>query len=107
METNVINSDPAQSELKEREPVGVTTDEHQIRALLVEDNPGDARLIQIMLAEASGDLFEVETVDRLGAGLRRLAEGGIGIVLLDLSLPDSRGLATFTQLHAKAPRIPI
>lgn len=79
----------------------------RIKGLLIEDNPGDTRLIEIMLAEASGDLFELEAVDRLGAGLHRLANGGIGIILLDLSLPDSRGLATFLQLHAQVPEIPI
>jgi len=105
METNVINGDPAQVEATEPDPV-VAAPEH-VKALLVEDNPGDARLIQIMLSEASGDLFEIQTVDRLGAGLREVARVGIGIVLLDLSLPDSRGLATFAQLHAKAPQIPI
>lgn len=108
METNVVSSEPAQSGLQRLQPdTEAGTETPRIRALLIEDNPGDARLIQIMLADASGDLFEVETVDRLGAGLRRLAKGDIGIVLLDLSLPDSRGLATFTQLHAKALQIPI
>ncbi len=89
----------------EAEPTGLES--HRIRALLVEDNPGDARLIQLMLSDAAGDLFEVEHVERLGTGLERLADPGIGIVLLDLSLPDSHGLDTFAQLHARAPQIPI
>src|SRR5512146_2637375 len=70
------------------------------KVLLIEDNPGDARLIQLMLADAGDGLFEVETVDRLAAGLRRLSRNDIGLVLLDLSLPDSQGLETFTHLHA-------
>lgn len=78
-----------------------------VKVLLVEDNPGDAQLIGFMLADAGKDLFDVCTVERLGDGLRRLEQGDIGLVLLDLSLPDSQGLETFTQLHAQAPRIPI
>ena len=78
-----------------------------VRVLLIEDNPQDARLIQVMLAEAGGGMFELERVDRLSAGLGRLQEGGIGLVLLDLSLPDSHGLATFSKVHSAVPRLPI
>jgi serine phosphatase RsbU (regulator of sigma subunit) len=79
----------------------------RIKVLLVEDNPGDARLIQIMLQDAGSDLFDAETVDRLSGGLDRLRGGGVGLVLLDLSLPDSQGLETFARFHAEAPGIPI
>src|SRR5438067_13876940 len=66
-----------------------------LKVLLIEDNAIDARLIQIMLSEAGGGSFELERADRLGTGLKRLAQGDIGLVLLDLSLPDSYGLSTF------------
>ncbi len=79
----------------------------RIKVLLIEDNPGDAQLIQIMLADAGSDFFELEAVERLEEGLARVRRGGFGVVLLDLSLPDSQGLETFTQLHAGAPQIPI
>src|SRR5882724_6966695 len=78
-----------------------------IKVLLVEDNPGDARLIQIMLEQAGGQSFAIEQVDRLDRARERLGRGGIGVVLSDLSLPDSRGLSTFAQLHRVAPRVPI
>src|SRR3954451_5224614 len=78
-----------------------------IRVLLIEDNPGDVQLIQMMLSDAGGELFDVEVVERLEAGLKRLAQGGIGVVLSDLSLPDSFGLDTFTKLHGRAPQVPI
>ena len=77
------------------------------KVLLVEDNPGDAQLIEIMLADSGSDFFVLETVERLQQGLRRVRRGDVGVVLLDLSLPDSQGLATFSQLHAEAPSIPI
>ena len=60
----------------------------------IEDNAVDARLIQIMLSEAGSGLFDLEHADRLSSGLKRLSQGDIGIVLLDLSLPDSMGLQT-------------
>lgn len=78
-----------------------------VRLLLIEDNPSDARLIEVMLEHASNGLFEIEHVERLSAGLKRIEQGGINVVLSDLSLPDSDGLDTFARLHAKAPQIPI
>ncbi len=78
-----------------------------IRVLLVEDNPGDARLIRAMLKTADGDGFQVERADRLLTGLEQMAAGRIDVVLLDLSLPDSQGLDTFTRASASAPKVPI
>jgi len=82
------------------------TDKH-IKILLIEDNPGDVRLIQEMLSEASGVSFDLECAGRFSTGLERFAEGGIDVVLLDLGLPDSRGLETFTKVHAQVPEVPI
>ncbi len=78
-----------------------------VRVLLVEDNPGDARLLQLTLAEAGSEAFELVHVDRLSAGLERLATGDIEMVLLDLSLPDSHGLNTFSSIQAAAPQVPV
>lgn len=78
----------------------------RMKILLIEDNPGDARLIQEMLADAGGQGFTIEWVSRLADGLERLGRGGIGLVLLDLGLPDSQGLDTFIKAHAQAPQVP-
>ena len=78
-----------------------------IRILLIEDNPGDARLIREMLAEARGVRVSLEMADRLASGLERLAAGEVDLVLLDLSLPDSHGLESFTTLHRQAPHVPV
>jgi serine phosphatase RsbU (regulator of sigma subunit) len=78
-----------------------------VKVLLLEDNPGDARLIQVMVSEAGLDFFEIERVERLKEGINRLEHGGFGVVLCDLSLPDSHGLETFARLHAIAPTVPI
>jgi PAS domain S-box-containing protein len=78
-----------------------------IKVLLIEDNPGDARLMREILSEERNTEFDLMWVDRLAAGLDALAVGGIDIVLLDLTLPDSSGLDTFVRTHAIAPHVPI
>ena len=78
-----------------------------VNVLLIEDNPGDARLIRELLAEMNSGQFSVECAGQLDEGLDRLARGGIDVVLLDLSLPDSKGLETFTAAHAGSRGVPI
>jgi PAS domain S-box-containing protein len=73
------------------------------QVLLIEDNPGDARLIREMLHEGDPDHFQLAHVDRLSAGLDRLAAGDLDLVLLDLNLPDSQGLDTLARVQAAAP----
>lgn len=82
------------------------SDKH-IKVLLVEDNPGDSRLIREMLAEARGVTFDLEYADRLQVGLEYLGERQIEAVLLDLGLPDSQGLETLSKTYAQAPEVPI
>ena len=75
--------------------------ERAIKVLLVEDNPGDARLLKETLADAESEQFQLTHVFTLSSGLERLAEAGFDVVLLDLSLPDSQGLDTLARAHAK------
>jgi PAS domain S-box-containing protein len=77
------------------------------KVLLVEDDAGDADILQEMLKARQGPPFDVEWVDHLSNGLARLGQGGIDVVLLDLSLPDSQGMGTFEKVHAKAPTVPV
>ena len=80
-------------------------DRHNV--LLIEDNPGDARLIREMIAEDPGAPFELHCAERLSHGLDFLASRPAGLVLLDLSLPDSLGLETFAKVFAHSPAVPI
>jgi len=82
-------------------------DERILNVLLVEDNPGDARLIEEILIETAGASFDLECTERLSEGLARLASSDVDVVLLDLSLPDSQGLDTFARVYEEAPQIPI
>src|SRR5260370_2321387 len=81
------------------------TDETR-RALLIEDSPGDVGLVRQALAIANG-AFEVEHVDRLEAGLQRLRQRRIDVVLLGLSLPGSLDFDGIACLQAEAPSVPI
>jgi PAS domain S-box-containing protein len=78
-----------------------------LKILLIEDNPGDMRLLQEMLVEINDASFDLEWAEELSTGLERLTEGGIDAILLDLSLPDSQGIATFTKVYTQAPHIPV
>src|ERR1051325_2508744 len=80
-------------------------EEKPIKLLLVEDNPGDAHLMELMLRDTRG--FQMTWVEQLAAGLKRLEAGDIDLVLLDLSLPDSHGPGTFSKMHAQRPQVPI
>jgi len=79
------------------------------RVLLVEDNPGDARLVRESLSEGLPGQFMVEVADSLKQALAtlRAAADEVDVVLLDLSLPDSQGLETYRAVHTLAPAIPI
>ncbi len=78
-----------------------------LNMLLIEDSAAEARLIRELLAEAPQARVELHHAITLAAGLEILAEGGIEVVLLDLSLPDSHGLETLREVRAQVSRIPV
>jgi PAS domain S-box-containing protein len=77
------------------------------KVLLVEDNPVDARLLRLFLADTASMQFRVEGAESLAQGLARLSQDQFDVVLCDLTLPDSQGFETFQKLRAHAPRMPI
>jgi HTH-type transcriptional regulator, bacterioopsin transcriptional activator and related proteins len=90
-----------------------------LELLLIEDNPGDARLIQEMLRDAteltqrvnpSETTAEAPTVihkSRLEEGLEAVESGRADLVLLDLNLPDSRGTETLETVSSMTDETPI
>jgi PAS domain S-box-containing protein len=79
---------------------------HQpIRALLVEDVPGDARLVEEMLRGADG--YELRCAATLAEALAALRAHRPDIVLLDLGLPDSAGVATVSAVVGADPDMPV
>ena len=77
------------------------------RLLLLEDNAGDARLVQTALAEHAPGEFAVTRVERLADALVRIASEHFDAVLCDLGLPDSTGLATAQAIAARAAALPL
>jgi len=77
--------------------------------LIVEDNPADVRLIKHLLKQATNFTYSLEMYDRLSTVLERYAgsEHHFDIAFLDLGLPDSQGIDTFTALHEALPHVPI
>jgi diguanylate cyclase (GGDEF)-like protein/PAS domain S-box-containing protein len=78
-----------------------------IKVLLIEDNPGDARLVKEMLVDAGASKFGVTHAGLLKEGLPLLREESHHVILLDLSLPDGHGLDTIRQVCAVAPSLPV
>lgn len=74
--------------------------------LVIEDNPGDARLVEFYLREDPALPFKVTKAARLSEGLEILQQQHIDVVLLDLSLPDSFGMETLARLRA-ASSVPV
>ena len=81
--------------------------EKLLQVLLVEDNPGDAVLVKELLLDSQDAPFALERADSLLDGLDKLSRMKADVILLDLSLPDSFGIETFTTMKAHAPGTPI
>lgn len=80
---------------------------NQLNVLLIEDSPSDAILVREALQAAPHTSFQVETVDRLAAAFAWLPHNPCDVILLDLGLPDSQGLASFTRLKEQTLDTPI
>ena len=80
---------------------------NRFQILLIEDNPADIRFIQALVADVKSSNLDLIFANRLSDGLDRIKSRDIDAILLDLSLPDSQGLKTFSLLRSRAQNIPI
>ncbi len=76
-----------------------------IDILLIEDNPADVELIREMMSDM--EKYTFTTADRLSSGLKILRNEAFDVVLLDLGLPDSNGIDTFSKIQDQAPDLPV
>ena len=81
--------------------------ETSLHVLFVEDNPGDARLLEESLTEEAGDIFRLTWVKDLETAVGRLETELVDAVLLDLNLPDSQGFDTFARMKAECRDVPV
>ena len=77
------------------------------KILLVEDNPGDARLLREALAEIAEAQFELIHRETLAQALNYLAKSSPDVVLVDLGLPDAKGLDAVVLLRGAGPHLPL
>jgi DNA-binding NarL/FixJ family response regulator/signal transduction histidine kinase len=78
-----------------------------IRLLVVEDNPGDLRLVQLELEEAKDLALELIHVASMADARAAVGRGDLDLILLDLFLPDSQGILTLNEMALAAPGVPI
>lgn len=76
-----------------------------IRALLIEDNPGDVKIARALLSEFKE--ISIDSAATLTDGMSMLKNGNYNSVLLDLNLPDSKGVNTLVSILIKFPEYPI
>ncbi len=79
----------------------------KVEILIIEDNPGDARLISLLLEECFGNICEVIQCEKLGDGISKLVAHKHDLVLLDLNLPDSNGLNTLKKCLEPGFNVPV
>ena len=75
----------------------------QLSVLHIEDNPADARLVREMLSEEGPESIALTQVPRLREALEALKTRGFNAILLDLTLPDAKGMETFERVRAAWP----
>jgi len=78
-----------------------------VRVLLIEDNTGDARLFQEMLAGVLAPRFSLCHEGRLDQALQRLSDEAFDIVVSDLTLPDAGGLDAVARLKPQTSKVPL
>ena len=78
-----------------------------IKILIIEDNLGDAYLIEEYLEEFDNFSYEIKNVGTLTEALSILKKQPFDVIVLDLGLPDSDGINTFFRIHNENPLIPI
>ncbi|MFM2128545.1 MAG: hypothetical protein RL477_91 [Pseudomonadota bacterium] len=83
------------------------TEDRPISVLLIEDNPGDARLTRALLEEVPFARFDVTETATLAGGVELIADRSFDVVLLDLSLPDASGLDGVARIIQGRPGVPI
>ncbi|HTY51840.1 MAG TPA: PAS domain S-box protein [Methanomicrobiales archaeon] len=78
-----------------------------MKILLIEDDPADQEFVRDLVGRFTGAKYDLVIEAKLGTGLPRFTDPEVALILLDLNLPDSRGLGTFTTTRQLAGHVPI
>jgi len=85
----------------------LTADDAPTTLLLIEDNPGDARLLREMVVELGAPNISLVHVASLAEAEKYVAHTAVDVILLDLGLPDAQGLDAVRRALAAAPGVPL
>ncbi len=77
-----------------------------VKVLIIEDNNADCQLVTEYLTNSKNNIYNITDVQSLEKGIIKLQEKQFDIILLDLNLPDSKGIDTYYKLREKS-NIPI
>lgn len=88
-------------------PLRPDSGKRPVKVLLAEAEPEGLSGLREAISELGEFQVELEWASQLSSALERLSEGGVDLLLLDLNLPDSEGIATFERAYAFAPGVPI
>lgn len=80
---------------------------HPVKIILIEDNPGDARIVQEMLADIPDANCEISFAESIRDAITALTTHPVDAILLDLSLPDCKGLQSLHEVRACSPDVPV
>lgn len=80
---------------------------NNIKILLIEDNPGDARLLKTQLSLISAAYYEIQHVESMSEAINALNNEKFDVVLTDLSLPDCDGMETVERILAVNSQMPV
>ena len=103
---NIPKKAPSPKSQREQAKAGGMEGQH-VRILLVEDDPDDVWVMRNLLGDRWDGPFDLLNVELLATALELCAAEAFDVILLDLGLPDSRGLETFFSLYAAAKGVPI
>ena len=84
----------------------MTMNDGPYNILIIEDNPFDFKMASRLLSRQN-DRFVIEWAQTLESGIAKLASSCFDILLLDLNLPDSKGIDTVTPIRDLAPTLPV
>jgi len=78
-----------------------------LKVLVVEDNNVDLRVLEAMLAESEGSASLLKSARTLQEALEHLRKFSFDVVILDLNLPDTKGMSSTNQITEKYPDLAI
>jgi PAS domain S-box-containing protein len=79
----------------------------QLKILIVEDDIVDRKVLQRLLSQSTLSISDIKSAECLDTALGFLDKDHFDIVFLDLGLPDSQGIESFSAIHAKTPNVPV